>query len=74
MGRDLTTRTLGQRIASARNYAYEATMNDYSMSSIRAAEDALAALREEAGPLFESLASWDPAVGHWKANDAPRST
>lgn len=38
---------LAKRLASANNYAYEATMNDYSMASINRATGALGAARSE---------------------------
>lgn len=38
---------LARRLLSARNYAYEATMSDYSMASINRATENLRAIREE---------------------------
>lgn len=39
--------TLAQRLLSAKNYAYEATMSDYSMDSINRATEQLRAVRAE---------------------------
>ncbi|MDZ4234977.1 MAG: hypothetical protein U1C73_14755, partial [Dietzia sp.] len=38
---------LAQRLLSAKNYAYEATMSDYSMASIERSQEQLQAARAE---------------------------
>lgn len=59
----MSTLTLARRIASARNYAYEANMGDYSQGSIDRATRAIQELRVEAGEAFETLAVWDAQRG-----------
>lgn len=44
----LTSAEVAKRLASARNYAYEATMGDYSAASIERAQDSLAYWTEKA--------------------------
>lgn len=61
---------LAHRAVSARNYAYEATMNDYSQGSIsRAQRDLEDLLRDAIREGYESLddlTTWDSEHGHWR--------
>ena len=42
-----TTKTLAEQYAAAKNYAFEASMNDYSIESIQRATQRSAELREQ---------------------------
>ena len=59
---------LAHRVASARNYAFEATMNEYSQASIDRSVKALGELALEVqyeGYSIDDLAVWDG--GQWRA-------
>lgn len=58
---------LAHRVANARNYAFEATMNEYSQDSIDRSVKVLGELALEVqyeGYLIDDLAVWDG--GQWK--------
>lgn len=60
---------LARRIVYARNYLYEATMNDYSVASINQGERNLQSLLVEAsreGWGIETLTVWDPELGRFR--------
>ena len=61
---------LAKKLASARNYLYEATMGDYSQASINRGQDHFNQLKQEALDLgldYEDLATWSQERGCWVA-------
>lgn len=57
--------TIARRLAGARNYLYEATMNDYSMESIRRGDLRLQEVtaQTEAAGFTLDIAPWNEAAG-----------
>lgn len=70
-------KSLARQLASAKNYLFEATMNDYSIDSIRRGEDNLATIKKtitDFGLNPDDIVEYNEKRGCWEAADDPRLT
>lgn len=70
-------KSLAQTLASAKNYLFEATMNDYAMESITRGEVRLAEAKaavKAAGLNPDDLIEYNEKRGCWEPMDSPRLT
>ena len=67
---DTDIKSLARDLASARNYLFEATMNDYSIESINRGEEKLNQVINQitaAGLDHDAMARYDETKGRWVA-------
>lgn len=77
MTNNIDIKSLARQLASAKNYLFEATMNEYRIESIRRGEDNLATIKKtitDFGLNPDDIIEYNETRGCWEPTDSPRLT